>query len=385
VKILQLTTYSLRSLDHGGKLRSYHIREALRRKHTVETLSIQWGSHDSINDFEVSLWSQGWDQFELSNLFKDWGINLYLNSNDQLFHAIAQRISEYQPDILWLEQPYLWPLIERLFDKADISRKIPIVYSSQNIEFEMKADIYSKYLPETIATKAANIVANIERKCILNSQFALAVCLRDAEFVQKINANIEVQVRKNGHEIPGELSNPIWERTVNESDFNWVYIGSAHPPNVEGLIEFISKINVLGKRPDLKFWIIGSVGETQAIQNSVANGPSGVFHILGRLDQQDIDAIIRKSCGIFLPVYAGGGSNLKTAQALLSNKYIAASNFAFRGFEEYINEKGVHLSGTAFELANHIMSFRGAKKYVRSDAVYELTWEKIMSRLEESF
>lgn len=385
MKILQFTTYSLKSLDHGGKLRSFHIREALRRKHTVETLSIQWGHDDSIHDFEVSLWSQGWDQFQLPYLFKDWGINLYLNQNEQLFQVIAKKVAEYKPDILWLEQPYLWPLVERLFYNAELPNKLPMVYSSQNIEFEMKADIYYKSLPELVATKAAIFVENIERNCILNSQFAFAVCERDAEFVRKINDKIDVQVRKNGHELPGDLYNSKWDRIINESDFNWVYVGSAHPPNIEGLTEFITKINAFPKREDLKFWIIGGVGETQAIHSAVANGPSGVFQILGRLDQQDIDTIIKKSCGIVLPVYAGGGSNLKTAQALLSNKYIAASNFAFRGFEEYLNEEGVHLSATSGELASHVMAFMGEKNYARSDTVNELTWMKIMSGLEESF
>ena len=385
MKILQFTTYSLKNLDHGGKLRSYHIREALRRKHTVETLSIEWGDADSLSDFDVTLRKQGWNELQLSSLFMDWGINVYLNKNEPLFQKIAERVAEYRSDLVWLEQPYLWPLVERLFYQSTMPNKIPLVYSSHNIEFDMKAEIYLKSMPEVVATKAANFVANMEKNCIVNSQFALAVCERDAEFVRTFNGHIEVQVRKNGHEIPGELSSPIWEQTVKESDFNWVYIGSAHPPNIEGLSAFIRQINALPQREDLKIWIIGSVGETHSIRSAVASGPSGVFQIVGRLAQQDIDTIIRKSCGIVLPVYAGGGSNLKTAQALLSHKYIAASTFAFRGFEQYLNEEGVHLSHTAAELASHVVSFRGKKHYTRSDAVDELTWVKIMSRLEESF
>ncbi len=385
MKILQFTTYSLKNLDHGGKLRSYHIREALRRKHTVETLSIEWGDDDSLHDFEVTLNKQGWSEFKLSNLFLDWGINLYIIKNQYFFEKIAKKIFEYQADLVWLEQPYLWPLVERLFYASEIPNKLPLVYSSQNVEFEMKTEIYRKSMPDPVAIKAANFIENIERNCILNSQFALAVCERDAEFIRMVNDSIEVQVRKNGHDLPGELSNPIWEQIVNESDFNWVYVGSAHPPNIEGLTEFITQINALPSRADLKFWIVGSVGESHAIRSAVAGGPSGVFQLLGRLDQQDIDTIIRKSCGIVLPIYSGGGSNLKTAQALLSNKYIAASNFAFRGFEEYLNEEGVHLSPTAVELVSHVMAFRGEKTYVRSDSVNDLTWLKIMSHLEESF
>jgi hypothetical protein len=385
LKILQFTTYSLKNLDHGGKLRSYHIREALRRKHTVETLSIEWGDADSLSDFDITLRKQGWNEFQLSNLFMDWGINFYLNKNEPLFQKISERIAEYQPDLLWLEQPYLWPFVERLFYKSAIPKKMPLVYSSHNIEFDMKVGIYSKSMSEAVATKAANFVASMEKNCIVNSQFALAVCERDAKIVRMFNDHIEVQVRKNGHEIPGELLNPIWAQTVRESDFNWVYVGSAHPPNIEGLASFIRQINTLPKREDLKIWIIGSVGEVQEIRSAVAIGHSGVFQILGRLEQLDIDTIIKKSCGIVLPVYSGGGSNLKTAQALLSNKYIAASTFAFRGFEGYLNEEGVHLSNTPTELASHVVSFRGLNNYVRSDAVNELTWEKIMSHLEESF
>lgn len=385
MKILQFTTYSLKNLDHGGKLRSYHIRETLRRKHTVKTLSIEWGDADSLCDFDVTLRKQGWNEFQLSNLFMDWGINVYLNKNEPLFQKISERIAEYQPDLLWLEQPYLWPLVERIFYKSAMPKKMPLVYSSHNIEFDMKTEIYSKSMPEAVATKAANFVASMEKNCIVNSQFALAVCERDAKVLRKFNDHIEVQVRKNGHEIPGELFNPIWEQTVRESDFNWVYVGSAHPPNIEGLTSFIRQINTLPKREDLKIWIIGSVGEVQEIRSAVAIGHSGVFQILGRLEQLDIDTIIKKSCGIVLPVYSGGGSNLKTAQALLSNKYIAASTFAFRGFEGYLNEEGVHLSHTPTQLASHVVSFRSLNNYVRSDLVNELTWEKIMSHLEESF
>jgi len=385
LKILQFTTYSLENLDHGGKLRSFHIREALRRRHTVETLSVDWDHDDLIDGFQVTLKTQGWSEFKLPNLFMDWGINLYLNKNEKLFQEISVKIQEYQPDVLWLEQPYLWPLIEKIFYKSNNSHKPLLVYSSHNIEFEMKAQIYKKSMPDPIAAKVANFVHDIEKKCIANASFALAVCELDADFIRKLNQDIEVQIRKNGNEIPGVISDSKWEQIVNESDFNWVYVGSAHPPNIEGLTEFITQINSLPKRVDLKFWIIGSVGEAHPIRSAVASAPSGVFQVLGRLDQQEIDTIIRKSCGIILPIYGGGGSNLKTAQALLSSKYIAASTFAFRGFEEYLNEEGVHLSATAAELASHVVAYRGDKNCVRSDAVKDLSWEKIMSGLEESF
>jgi hypothetical protein len=49
---------------------------------------------------------------------------------------------------------------------------------------------------------------------------------------------------------------------------------------------------------------------------------------------------------VLLPIVDGGGSNLKTAEAILSGKKIVATTFAFRGFEEYMDLPNVYIATT---------------------------------------
>ena len=44
---------------------------------------------------------------------------------------------------------------------------------------------------------------------------------------------------------------------------------------------------------------------------------------------------------ILLPIKFGGGSNLKTAEALATGKWVIASPVAMRGFEEFLDAPGV--------------------------------------------
>jgi hypothetical protein len=47
---------------------------------------------------------------------------------------------------------------------------------------------------------------------------------------------------------------------------------------------------------------------------------------------------------LFCPLTQGGGTNLKTAEALWSGKHIVATSIAMRGFENFIGQSGVHIA-----------------------------------------
>jgi hypothetical protein len=48
-----------------------------------------------------------------------------------------------------------------------------------------------------------------------------------------------------------------------------------------------------------------------------------------------LECLLCNAAGILLPITYGGGSNLKTAEALISGLPIVGTTHAFRGFEEY--------------------------------------------------
>jgi hypothetical protein len=95
----------------------------------------------------------------------------------------------------------------------------------------------------------------------------------------------------------------------------------------------------------------------------------------------DIESAILASSGVVLPIWEGGGSNLKTAQALLSNKCVVGSEFSFRGFEQCADEPGVFLAEQAEDLAKLLLSTTPQSSYFRGDNVQALKWERILDPL----
>ncbi|WP_131120343.1 glycosyltransferase family 4 protein [Lichenihabitans psoromatis] len=65
--------------------------------------------------------------------------------------------------------------------------------------------------------------------------------------------------------------------------------------------------------------------------------------LLGEIDHAGKQAAFTAADVAILPITAGRGSNLKTAEALLSHLPIVATRSAFRGFEPLMNEPGVEV------------------------------------------
>lgn len=64
----------------------------------------------------------------------------------------------------------------------------------------------------------------------------------------------------------------------------------------------------------------------------------------GVLPKDPLDQLIRHAHGMLLPVTSGAGTNLKTAQALLSCRPVVATPFALRGFESFSRQPRVALA-----------------------------------------
>lgn len=68
-----------------------------------------------------------------------------------------------------------------------------------------------------------------------------------------------------------------------------------------------------------------------------------------------MQAIIENAHVIILPItQGGGGANLKTAEAIVSNKYVVATTTAMRGFEEFSNISGLYIKNDPTDFRNAI-------------------------------
>jgi hypothetical protein len=386
MKILQLTTFNVEQPNHGGKLRSHHIRKSLRQRFEVETLSFEWGDHEDLASLHVELDKNTWPQLGLDGLTIDWGICTYLTEKYESYQRICELISKYAPEMLLIEQPFLWPLIEKLVDDHVISPDMPIIYSSHNIEVTMKQKFYYEAYPAELAERFTHFVDTIEQNTIKKSIGTIAVSNNDVAYINKIDPNKPARVYLNGHTKPTlrpESPKEKWAELFANREQNWVFVGSWHPPNINGLRDFVAAMSKYQAIEKIAVWVLGAVGNGLQTLPEFDAKEYPWLHIMGPVSADDIETSILLSSGVLLPIWEGGGSNLKTAQALLSGKCIVGATFSFRGFEHCIQEPGVHLADNADNLAKLVLEIKPAPIYERSEAVAQLEWEAVLKNLPD--
>jgi hypothetical protein len=90
-----------------------------------------------------------------------------------------------------------------------------------------------------------------------------------------------------------------------------------------------------GLRSDERIVVAGSVSSLIDDYLKTGDGPLGSDRLvlLGEVSSFKLDCLIANAAGMLLPVTYGGGSNLKTAEALLAGHPIIGTTKAFRGCE----------------------------------------------------
>ncbi len=377
--ILQLTTYQLENPDHGGKLRSFHLKNSLKNKFNIFTLSIEWDDVIDLSSLAIKI-----DKKDVNGLLYDILICKYLEENDSIYKAIIRKIDQINPSLIILEQPFLWPIIKRAHIERVINSTTRVIYSSHNIETDLKQIIYQSNFSSNETKRYLTMAKYLEKSAIRNSDIAIAVSQKDSQYIKNISPGKHVEIFKNGSSKPLHNSkNKIWEEKFMQFPKNWVFIGSWHQPNISGVISLIDSINSLNinKQNNFAFWVIGGVGGGILNERSNILVDNKWLQITGPVSSEDIDSAILLSSGIILPIWEGGGSNLKTAQALLSEKCVISSKIAFRSFEDSINENGVYLSDNPSGLANLMCSIEPDNRYSRSEEIRKLDWNNIFETL----
>lgn len=382
-KVLQLTTYDIDDADHGGKLRCLNFRNALSKDFNVKTMSIEVSDIESINDFKYKLDKEKFDLIGGNKYLIDVYINRYIEEYAYLLTDIKEKFDSFDPDIIIFEQPYLWPVFENFINEK---RNRFIINSTQNIEVELKREIYSTRFEARQANSLICEVENVEASLANCSNVSISVSEKDCSYVRSINPSISSYVYGNGSSIPKEngCSNK-WKKRFSEiAKYNLVFVGSAHPPNIDGLKALINACNDLGGEFYCQLWILGGVAEFIRDDKEMSKMLPSWVRVLGSQSASDIDAAILASDGVILPIWHGGGSNLKTAQAILSGKFILASDYAFRGFEKFKVRSNTKVFETPKDVAKWLKNTEtlSHKNGTVTDAeIDELSWEGVLRKL----
>jgi glycosyltransferase involved in cell wall biosynthesis len=383
MNILQLSTYPIEPPDHGGKIRTWNIRKVLRKSYDVQTLTFEFGDQDAITGFNITLDYNAFMEIVESPHFGDWGINTYLEHREGLLNKVALAISRYKPDIVLVEQGYLWPLAKMMIEMGAIHNDIFVIYSSHNIEYLMKRDIYKEAFSGAQLDHYVNHVKEIEYGVIRRANLVFAVSEQDKEYIkQLVSDNTPVHMFRNGHSgVVHTCKVDLWKNKYLDANRNWVYVASWHGPNIKGLYKLINGGLHSSVNDQALLWVLGGVGPgLKDFYNMVPDDKSSV-RIVGQADVETIDSAIAESIGIVLPIWEGGGSNLKTAQALLSNKVIIGTNHSFRGYEEFKHDEGVYLTDNPAEMVGLMRSLKAMPEINRRNAARKLKWESILEAM----
>ncbi len=384
VNVLFLTLYPIKNPRHGGQHRANNIVKVYKNegyivKHLYATSSADCGAIDITethldNDCyiipEKELEELKYETFVAE--VKDHLIGLYLENDIKIKKIIIDIIENNNLKYIDIEQPWFAGVIIKIkVENPELFKGIHIIYGSHNLEYELKENMIS----DAIHCKREIIsdIKNVEMKAAQNADIVLAVSEYEEEKLKKWNK--KVILAKNG----------VANKKVNSYDINFasgllkkdyfLFIGSAHKPNLDGYIELLG--GALGCiPPNMKLVIVGGV-------NHLINNSPEHIHWNGinkdkcvqfyDVTDSELQSLIEGSSAILLPILSGGGTNLKTAEALVSNKPIIGTTTSFRGFEDYI-DSSIKISDDRENFQALIRSFNKNNYSVRKNTS-KLYWD----------
>ena len=336
--VLLLSTYAFGEPRHGGQVRLANIAQAYERAgFSVSSLAVCETRYRGFGKDDLLFSDQA-----PHNLFKgrsvlfstDFLSGLYAANPKGAWPHISARFADQKIDVIHVEQPWLWPLALRLRELPTCANTI-LVYGSQNIEAPLRREILQSYRHE--AEDFIEAIDQLERAACQGADLSLAVTQEDASLLREFGAR-EVILAPNGIAPWSASKNLIsqWQKKLPAAPWA-LYIASAHPPNFTSFLECMGQA-LGGIPPNSKLVVAGSVCEHLEIllaQSRWSNLNLARTLYLGQLTNDDLTAVKSLASVFCLPIAHGGGSNIKTAEALYSGASVVGSVAAFRGFEEF--------------------------------------------------
>lgn len=292
------------------------------------------------------------------------------------FHVrsqFAKLLMEYKPNIIHVEQVFLYAGLKELLRDLNMSPKI--VFGSQNIEYLMKVEIFKGLSLNQSNTKKILIqIRELEEAFSRDADLVIAVSENDAKAHRAMGAK-RVVIANNGIKkiIPSKNSINKWKKFKQARRIKGMatFVGSGHPPNWFGFIKMIGEDTSFIKS-GYKFVSAGGVAGyfNEVYKKSTPKGKLFWKSMIGvqHINDDELAGLIQESDILLLPITSGGGSNLKTAEAILSGKKVIATSFAFRGFEEYKYLPNIYIADRPSDFKKLINNIIGIKKLDRSIA-----------------
>ena len=210
---------------------------------------------------DSTAWRPGLDRFA------DMHSGDCLAMEETAYARFAKALDRLQPQVIQLEQPWLYPPLHRWLDERKVLRATParLVYSSQNIEWKLKRD---EMPPDTLDRAA--YLDEIRRVETLESAVVRAADLVIACTDEELTELRAMADDGNAHRRFVVARNAIAPFSATSEQIDAVkrkygldryplFVGSAHPPNADGFWSMLAP-SLAFLRPGERIVAAGGVG-----------------------------------------------------------------------------------------------------------------------------
>jgi glycosyltransferase involved in cell wall biosynthesis len=299
--------------EWGGAIRSREIFKVIKDIYPKSKSLHVWNLPISLIPEAPEWIKQDHTQLEdVAMMFKDFNSESYLDN---------------LPDAIAFDHPWLWTEAKKL---KKIFPNAKLIHLSHNIEFLTKSDLL-KGLNQNDRASAVKYIRKAEEDIAKECDLILCVTETDKLWFQNNGAREVVAANNGTTTIPQKIASPNKYALV---------VGSAHPPNIEGSIKYLydapdwmpenSRLVYVGS---MSYALRGNLGR----EINLVRDTEVVY--LGVKSNEDLNKLIASASVILLPIPYGGGSNLKTAEAICSGRPIVGTIKSFRGFDNFTNSR----------------------------------------------
>ncbi|MCK9537522.1 glycosyltransferase [Dokdonella sp.] len=395
MRLAQLSIYPLGEPRHGGQLRGAALRDFYRAQ-GIEVHGLAAMHEDAYRnerrgeDIALPAAWPGW-RADLPR-FADLQSGACLASEAGAWRRFKAWLDALQPDVIALEQPWLWPAVERWLDARPAQAARPrLVYSSQNIEWRLKRDEVDARQPAQ--RQAIAEVEALERS--LARQADLLIACTDADLAALRDMAGEHAARARFITAPNAIApfqaSPQRAAAMRKrlGRTHWpLFVGSAHPPNASGFWDMLAP-SLAFLRPDEQIIVAGGVshlirGDRRYQDWSGINEPR--LALLGEVTREELSALLYGASVIVLPITTGGGSNLKTAEAIYTGRPVLATPHALRGYGHAGQWPTVHVADTAADFRRVLRDLMDRPPAAEPPAYAAIrarvTWDRTLAALD---
>lgn len=351
--VLSLSTYPVVKPRHGGQLRIRAFGECFARLGVpfdtacVYESPAYGGPTVGFNDLPLIDDNQLWPD---TPFIGDLRSGVFAAESPAAYAHFVEVVKRTQPRVIQLDHPFMWPLVAKLREKGKL-KGVKLWYASHNFEGPLKEAVLRK--AGVTGGRAAAINAQIqllENDIVEVADAVIAVSENDAAEYRAMRADVPVIVVPNGvARPPSDIDLDRECARMFEGRPLIFFVGSAYPPNIEGYLRLVVGSGLYFTPPRKHFAICGGCSEGIFKDNRYGRrllAHSERVHFFPDVDDADLWCLKAAAHVMLLPIEFGGGSNLKTAEALASGKWVVATSTALRGFEQFAQAPGVLVADT---------------------------------------